>query len=329
MVNELEEELKVKIKVFRDKDSSKPISQTSIDLYASRVRVIYEQFGGKSQLKEYLRGYARVMKNLESKYSTLKSMKAVVWSIITVLKALAEPTDTPAETRLAERAIEKYLVKFNEFVNKINEESKEKEEKQLNGEIDPEQLTGEQIEAKIQELKEMIAGSSGPELFDLYQQYLLLNLYTMIPPQRNDFVIVLVYLDEKPMDEEHNYIFLNESKLVLNKYKTKYKYGTRSIVLPEELRDFVAEWVRIRTEIYPEMAGRPELLFNTKTRTPMQRRNVWKYLSRIFSKPVGVSTFRHVYVREKYKGSLPGSEMVKDAKLMGHSLQQQQTTYRT
>lgn len=65
---------------------------------------------------------------------------------------------------------------------------------------------------------------------------LILGLYTMIPPIRNDYNAMRVVIDEDPFKfkgKEENYIVINSDGfyLVMNDYKTKKIYGSKVIDL--------------------------------------------------------------------------------------------------
>jgi hypothetical protein len=313
---DLEGYLKDKINEHVAKDSRK-MSQSSVDLYASRVRIIFLQFGGKNSLTEYFNGYARVIKNIEKKYPNPNTLKTSLWSIITVLAALGGK----------EQAIKKYTGKYNETVGAIerdaNDEKNAKEEENW--------MTMTEIHEKREAMKEGLRGKVGAGLFDAFQQYMVLSLYTLMPPLRNDFVDVLVYGgtgDDVAMDEDKNYIFLDESKLVMNKFKTKGSFGRQTIILPEALTAIITEWMKIRVGIYADLRDRRELLFNVVKMTPMGRSNMPSYMNKIFGRHISTSMLRKIYLSEKYPVVSPSKEMERDAAAMLHSIRTQQFVYR-
>lgn len=325
---DLEEYLKLKINEQAARDSRK-ITQSTVDLYASRVRIIFLQFGGRSSLTEYFNGYARVIKNIEKKYPNPNTLKTSLWSIIAVLTALGGK----------KQAIQKYTGKYNETVGGMdrgaNDEKNAKEEENW--------MTMTEIHEKREAMKEALRGKVGAELFDAFQQYMVLSLYTLMPPLRNDFVDVLVYggseegeegeegetepdVDKK--NDDKNYIFLDENKLVMNKFKTKGSFGAQTITLPEALTAIIAEWMKIRVGIYEELRDRRELLFNVVKMTPMGRTNMPSYMNKIFGRHISTSMLRKIYLSEKYPVVSSSKEMERDAAAMLHSIRTQQSVYR-
>jgi hypothetical protein len=165
--------------------------------------------------------------------------------------------------------------------------------------------------------------------FDTYKKYLVLNLYYLIPPIRNDYVGCEVY--ELPLENpnmEKNYIYMSTKKLVLNRYKTSKAYGQgNEIDLPDNLIEIIRTWINIRNKVYPKLIGNNELLL-TKNLTGMSQVNLTQFLNRIFGKNVSSTILRKSYLSEKYPVTHTVSEMERDAKSMQHSIRTQQQTYR-
>ena len=165
--------------------------------------------------------------------------------------------------------------------------------------------------------------------FDTYKQYLVINLYYLIQPLRNDYVGCEVY--NTPVffpDSTKNYIYIGSKTLVLNRYKTSRFYGKdNTIQLPGPLVDIISEWMRVRALIYPKLQGVSELLV-TKDLIPMGQVNLTQFLNRIFGSKVSSTMLRKSYLTEKYPVTHTSAEMNSDAKAMQHSVRVQQTTYR-
>lgn len=314
-MNKLDEFLIEKIKQYRKNNpSANQITDSSISFYASRVRILYEKFGGKLKLLDYLNNFTKVIKDNEKKYPDIKTQCSSFHAIIAVLEAYCGNHES----------IRKYKEKIKEFVIEIMKDKdfdKNENEKEN-------WITLQEILDKVSELERSLPCKEGKDLFDTYQQYLVLNLYTLIPPIRNNFVDVLVYEEEVCIEEDKNYIFLKDKKLILNKYKTKERYGVSTIDLPYKLVEIIRTWINLRAQIYKQLKDNHELLFNTKVITPMVRRNFSKYIHRILGKNVSVQMLRKIYISDKYPVKHSSSEMKEDARIMGHSLQTQQTVYR-
>jgi len=305
-----------KITSFRNSiTDKKPLKETTIETYADRVLLLFEEFSKKKKLITYLNNSEQVIKDIKYKYSSIASLSTVIYSVIAVIEAIGGKKE----------AIEQYSKEFNIIKEKLN--NKEKLEKSPQEEEN--WMTQEEIHDTVVHLKVSIENSSGKELFNNFQDYLLVSLYTLIPPVRNNFVdITVIEQEPKEIDKKMNYIILSTKQMILNEYKTSGTYGTSVSTLPDELIKIIRRWIEVREAIYPQLKGSSVLLYNKKDLIPMKRRNVSKYFNRIFEKKVSVSMLRKIYISTKYPVSHLSSEMEKDAKLMGHSVNTQQFLYR-
>ena len=148
--------------------------------------------------------------------------------------------------------------------------------------------------------------------------YLLLCMYTMIPPVRSNYDSVRIYMnDEKPEDKNKtNYMLLNEKKqnckMVLNDYKTSKKNGQIVINIPSDLCEV----------IFDSLNENPrEYLFETKGK-PYTATNFNKWantqLHKIFNKDFSLTSFRHIYITD-YVPTLCEEDKEVVSVIMGHS----------
>jgi integrase len=154
----------------------------------------------------------------------------------------------------------------------------------------------------------------------------VLSIYTLIPPRRNEYVNMLVtpkiiLTDESDMN---NYYGYTTGTFVINEYKTKKNYGRFVLNIPHEL-DKILRWyikhhpLRLEKNPYP-------LLVNYSGETLNERNGIQKILYSIFKpKKIGSTMLRHIYLTDKYGKNL--AEANKDASAMGHSLNEAQETY--
>ena len=142
---------------------------------------------------------------------------------------------------------------------------------------------------------------------------LVLSLYTDIPPRRNKDFFEMWVSDGDTTDKTRNYCVVKDGDpdhFVFHTYKTAKEYGTQTIDIPRRLAATMRDHgIRVGEKLLPFQNE------NGITRT----------LNRIFGKKIGASMLRHIYLSSKYGGRR--DEMAADARMMGHSIQQQQTTY--
>lgn len=163
-----------------------------------------------------------------------------------------------------------------------------------------------------------------------YLKYLVLSLYTQIPPLRGqDYLNSIIMKVENPTDyhrllqiTQKNIFDLTNKQLIISHYKTEKTHGRRTIDIPKQLIPIVENWFRI--------TGSQNLIPNLQNKSePMTQQAFTDLLFRIF-KPKNISTsmLRKIYIshRLKYISNNP-IERKKLARIMGHTLETQEFIY--
>ncbi len=144
--------------------------------------------------------------------------------------------------------------------------------------------------------------------------HLILSLYVLSPPRRNQDYYFMKLDTGKKDNEEFNYYRPAENKFIFNKYKTKKNYGVETIAVNTQLRKVLDNYIDLF-----ELVDGDFLLYNDRNRGGGNA--ITKALNRVFKRKVAASMLRHIYLTSKY-GAVK-DEMAKDAKEMGHSVAQQ------
>ena len=150
--------------------------------------------------------------------------------------------------------------------------------------------------------------------------FIVLSLYTEIPPRRNkDYALMYVVPEYKTdMDPSFNYYDVKNSIFIFNDYKTAYKYGQQIVSVPEKLKEALDLYLRFHPlralPAYP-------LLVNSDAEPLHPVNGITRLLNRLFDKNVGSSMLRHSYLSYKYGGSLTEKEA--DATAMAHRISTQ------
>ena len=156
------------------------------------------------------------------------------------------------------------------------------------------------------------------------QERLLLFMYTEIPPVRNDYHDMRIY-KSKPRYNTGNYIVIekNKANIILNEFKTDKSYEKIEIDIPTTLMKEITESL--------ESLPRDHLFVSTRTNKPHLTANSFvkwanRTLKKLFNGNISLTTLRHIYIsrRDLKLESKSGTERKKIAKIMGHSLEQQQ-----
>jgi len=244
--------------------------------------------------------------------STQRGIYIAISSVLSLFK------EKPAYKKLHayyEAKLSKETEKRNELLDKNIKTKKQKDN----------WLTWEVIEEKKKELKAGLpkkGKTNTEEDYDKVLAYFILSLYTDIQPRRNqdylDMYIVKKY--EGTMPKEMNYYDLSTQSFILNKYKTAKTYGQQTFYLTPELKEAAATFLSFHPLWKgPAKRGKaPVKLLVTAKGEPLNAVNsITRILNRIFKKAVGSSMLRHIYLSDKYKGTI--ESMKEDANAMSHS----------
>jgi len=144
------------------------------------------------------------------------------------------------------------------------------------------------------------------------QDYVILSVYTLIPPRR--LVDYTAFKLREVNPEVDNY--MKGNTFVFNNYKTKNKYGKQDVKIPVRLRNIIQKWARKHSNDY--------LLFSEKG-TPLPQSRLTQKLNRIFGKNISVNMLRHIFISEKVLDAVPALQKLEGiAEDMGHSVDTQQ-----
>jgi hypothetical protein len=143
-------------------------------------------------------------------------------------------------------------------------------------------------------------------------EYVLLSLYTMLPPRRSLDYIMSV---GKPQEQGNWY---DGNNFYFNSYKTKKTYNTQVVQVTPELKKVIDDYLEERP------FKSTELLIK-KSGIPFKTRDIQLMLNKILGKKVSVTMLRSIYLSSKYHDVL--EEMKDDATSMGTSTSVIQSNY--
>lgn len=197
-------------------------------------------------------------------------------------------------------------------------------------------LSWKDVETKRDELKKAVDEFKDSKKlteaqFDTLQKYVLVSLYTMIPPRRNlDYLTMTVVSKELPtLATDTNYLVLESgtpTKFIFNKYKSVKKHGQQSEAIPADLAAVLKTYIAHhpnKTKAVKKFTSFPFLV--TAAGVPITTINfITRALNKVFGRKVGSSMLRHIYLSSKYDLE----EMKKDAEAMGHTVGEQRNYLR-
>ena len=146
--------------------------------------------------------------------------------------------------------------------------------------------------------------------FQVLQQNFVLNLYTHVPPVRNDWSTVR-YLTESEWDNLSEREKQTTNNLVMARggyrvywadYKTKKKHGVLMQVIPKPLQTLLKKHIKFLKSKFPE-----NRLLWTQNSTPMSRNGLTKFMQRMFykhfRKKISTSALRSIFLTHKFDKS--------------------------
>jgi hypothetical protein len=149
-------------------------------------------------------------------------------------------------------------------------------------------------------------------------EYLILCLYTMIPPMRDDFGKVLLVVDEHGTEippEEPNVYFVKTRRLVIGQYKTGKHYGIIDINLPVRLQTIIKRSIELRPRKYLITQRRfPDLVYD-----PVKGGKLSAIIEHLFG--FGIDDLRHSFdtYLDQHRHNYSISERRIIYYIMGHS----------
>ena len=300
-------EIKILIKNKRNiKDNSLNAYIISLNKLAHEV---YKDVFDSDQLRKF----AKNKKYLEK--LNIHTRKNLVAAIVVAAKSI---------DKFPPKTLEKYEKYMKELISNVDKEyskNKKSEKEKKNW------ISYKEIIDKVNELMKITANISKKtditrKDLDNFQQLLILSLYTLIPPQRNNYAnTIICQKEDECKDENYNYIIISKKEFIINNYKTKKTYGIKKIKLPKNIIELIKIWKKINPTNF--------LLINTTNKTCMKPNGLTKYLNKIFApKKVSTTILRKLYLTNKYPITNSFEEMLKDAEIMGHSVTTQQSIYR-
>jgi len=143
-------------------------------------------------------------------------------------------------------------------------------------------------------------------------EYVLMSLYTMIPPRRNLDYIMKVGKPEPNSNwyDGHNFYFGN--------YKTKGTYHTQVIEPPAELKHVIDTYLEQRP-------FRMNDLLVKKSGKPFTSKDIQLTINKVLGKKIGCTLLRSIFLTSKYGNMM--KEMVEDTSKMGTSTNVAESNY--
>ena len=252
--------------------------------------------------------------SMEKAFSTKTSYYIAVSATLTLY---------PKYSKIYKKYSEK--VKFGTTSAREENSKNEKNEKQKESMIPLTEVmeVREKLKKEFDDVEKLAARE-----WNRYIAYILLCLYTMIPPRRNRDYSEMVWCMDEPeeLEADKNYYVVNKSCFIFNTYKTSEVYGKQVIDVPEELNSILVRYIDLYRDVCKLEECNPLLIHIDGNRIhPVN--GITKLLNKVFKKKIGSSALRHIYISDTYKGVIEKQKA--DAEMMAHSLSTQKDYYKS
>ncbi len=298
------------------KSKDKTLSANSINLYIRNL----EKLNDDMPLKNL--NFLKDTNSIESKLSNYKENTKRGY-LISICSAL-----TTESNKKFNKVYETYYNLLSQMNNTIKTDESENNKTETQKEN---WIKWDDVKTKLEELKTKVDSfKKSKEInehnYNTLLQLVILGLYYYKQPRRNlDYyrmVCIKKYFSD--MDIDVNYLSIDDKQFIFNVFKTSKTEGIQKEDIPDELMDII----NIYLKFHPLIKGKkikvnqriPFLVYYNGAKFDKVN-SITRILNKIFGKAIGSSMLRHIFLSNKYGDII--EEQKKDAKAMGHSVEQQ------
>jgi hypothetical protein len=320
-------------KLMEEVKQSRNVRDTSLALYKRHLNKLAMDITGKEyQNEKFLKTKVdEIIKYLDDKSNSVRRNFSASIMVALSPKQKNSPTD---EYRNVYERYAKLLTEeqSNYLESKKDNKMNSKEQKNWLNFDEVISLRDNILKKLKKEGIKMTTTDISKSNFDLLQQYLVLSLYTMLPPRRNEYATMKIinkkeYLDLDKEDLKKNNYLVTISKTNKlfsygsDKVKSKIEGGSNTINLPKDLNSVLNLWLHFNNS--------DNLLVTQQGGIGMTKNQLTLLLNRIFKpKMVSTSMLRKIYLTNMFGDeSERNSKKQKIAEEMNHSMGQVQNLY--
>ncbi len=302
---------------LKTKFKNKNLNDTTIKYYLRSLQILNDD--EPLENVNFLNKVSFILNKLSDyKPNTKRNYIITICSTLSVLKK----TNT--------KAYKKYF----EELKKMNSELKAQEKENVKSQTQEKNwLEWSEIKNKYDSLKEKVDNfknnqAISKEEYNTLLQFIILSLYYLLPPRRNEYLNMnVIFKENKNLSNDKNYLDYDNKEFIFNSYKTAKTEGQLKIKIPNELFDNINIYLKYQPNIKlknnkpPKNINDPFLVDSNGE--PLKHKNsLTVILNKIFKpKRISSSMLRHIYLSDRYKDL--NEEKKKDAIAMGHSVNMQ------
>lgn len=285
-----------------------------------------------------------VVARLEEKYNKANTLKSYLASIVAFYRdnypdELTKPT-SGARSSVSSRAVAKYRLHMTQWADKSQRAI---EENVLSPKQSKVWLTWQEITETRDKILAAATSENRDPTFAEYQDYLILSLYILQVPIRSNYspMRVVTPSERKKLrvDRENNdmnYLIWSyetkDPKFILNRYKTRNRWGSLTIECTEQLNTVLTTWFSVYNKQRRWLLVKLSSVSAKKTTAtmktePMSEKDLSERIRVIFKKyagkSAGINVIRHSFINTLSNELLSIRRRKEIAKLMQHSFHTQ------
>lgn len=302
--------------------SRRDIKEKSVQAYL----IILKKLNNDKDIEslDYLNDTDTIIKKISEK--KLTTQRNYVSAVLTALTCRKDVDDNDEIMMIYKDHLNNLNIEYDKFI-----ESHEKTQSQVDNWCSLAELKSIRTNYKkrIRNEKYIKKETLTPNEKELLSNYMIVSLYTLLPPVRVDYAPMQIIKDILDDDGETNYLYIksrNNKEFILNEYKTSKKYGKKIIEIPSELNSVINLYLKFHKL-------NNSFLFNSKGNY-MTAVDLTKQIPKAFgeysNKHIHLNLLRHIYISENVE--LPDIEKIKKEKdladTMCHSVATQKTYYK-
>jgi hypothetical protein len=276
------------------------LSNGSINTYTSILSNLYKKINGNTQIDlDFFNNYDTIIEFLKD--VPPKNRKTILSSLVII----TENNKNDA------------VKKYRDLMMADGDHARKEDEKQLKTEKQKDNwISFEDIQKIYKDVQKEVSPlmkKQNPTMddFQRIQNYIILSIYTLIPPRRLlDYTLFKIRNVDKENDN-----YMEKNTFIFNKYKTAKFYGSQNIEIPRKLKDILKKWIMMNPTDY--------LLFDNHKK-PLNPSKLNQRLNKIFGKKLSVNMIRHIFISDEVLKNIPALEKLKDtATKMAHDINMQ------
>lgn len=257
-----------------------------------KARINYLRKIGIKNVHEYdmLKDVDNIMKKFVLDSTNVNTQVVRIFHIIEFLKAVKDESLLEPYVNIMKKLKEASIIKQNDTSTNVR---------------------SDRYEIPLNELQTILLSKNPYPNFDLgmgksinmikaYQDYILLSLYVLNPPLRNDFHNLKIITKAADIKDSGNYLVINPRTIYiyLNEYKNSKKMGSIRV----DLTEYTKTLIRNLFKLYKSLKKTPASLFNhisVAKIEPMSEEAMKKRIkfvsNQYFLKELSINDYRHIW----------------------------------